>query len=128
MTVDGKDGDRGKGQLSPEDRDALLKRASDIGQKLDEVRHRQAPAKPASGGRGEAMGRGLRASTELIGGIVVGGTLGWFLDEWLGTRPLLFILLFLLGSAAGILNVVRMASRDKTPPAPSVRDDDEEDK
>lgn len=126
MTVDGKDGDRGRGEISPEDRAALQKRASEIGQKLDQAKGRKPAAPAADGGRGSAMARGLRASTELIGGIVVGSAIGWYLDRWLGTRPWLFILLFLLGSAAGMLNIIRMAQRERTPPAPSVKDDEDE--
>jgi ATP synthase protein I len=50
------------------------------------------------------------------------------LDKWLGTFPWLFILFFLLGSAAGMLNIVRQAQREKTPPAPSVKDDEDDEK
>ena len=71
------------------------------------------------------MGRALRISTELIGGIVVGGAIGWALDHWLGNKkPWLFILFFLLGAVAGIMNIVRAAAKEKTPPAPSVPDDE----
>ena len=69
----------------------------------------------------------MRASADLIGGIVAGGLIGWYLDKWLGTdKPVMFVLFFLLGAAAGILNVIRVAMREKTPPAPSVPDDDED--
>lgn len=68
----------------------------------------------------------MRAAAELIGGVVVGGALGWFLDQWLNTKPWLFIVCFLLGSAAGMLNIIRSASQEKTPPAPSVKDTDED--
>ena len=115
------------GKISPQDRDALIRRSQDIGQRLDTVKRQrdqgirpQGPS-PAS--------RGLRASAELIGGIFAGGLIGWYLDKWLGTqKPVMFVLFFLLGAAAGILNVVRSAMREKTPPAPSVRDDDDEDR
>ena len=115
------------GEISPEDREALRRRSQDIGQRLETVTRQrdqgtwpQGPS-PAS--------RGLRASAELIGGIVAGGLIGWYLDKWLGTqKPVMFVLFFLLGAAAGILNVIRSAMRDKTPPAPSVRDVDDEDR
>jgi ATP synthase protein I len=69
------------------------------------------------------MGRGMRAAAELIGGVVVGGVLGWYLDVWLNTKPWMFILFFLLGTGAGMLSIIRQAQREKTPPAPSVKDD-----
>lgn len=114
------------GDISPEDRDALKRRSQDIGRRLETVtRQRDQGTRPQSGPT--PAGRGLRASAELIGGIVAGGLIGWYLDKWLGLqKPIMFVLFFLLGAAAGILNVVRSAMREKTPPAPSVRDDDED--
>jgi len=116
-----------RGAIAPEDRDALKRRSQDIGQRLDTVnRQRDRGTRPQGP---SPAGRGLRASAELIGGIVAGGLIGWYLDKWLGTqKPVMFVLFFLLGAAAGILNVVRSAMREKTPPAPSVRDDDDEDR
>jgi ATP synthase protein I len=115
------------GEISPEDREALRRRSQDIGQRLETVtRQRDHGARPQGP---SPASRGLRASAELIGGIVAGGLIGWYLDKWLGLqKPIMFVLFFLLGAAAGILNVVRSAMRDKTPPAPSVRDDDDEDR
>jgi ATP synthase protein I len=121
MSNDGKDG-----QLSPAEREALKARSSGLGQKLETAKGRHAPAKDGAA-QGTAMARALRLSTELIGGIVVGGAIGWFLDRWLGTWPWLFILFFMLGSAAGMMNIVRTASKEKTPPAPSVPFDDDDD-
>ena len=115
------------GEITPEDRDALSRRSQDIGQRLDTVnRQRDQGTRP----RGPSpASRGLRASAELIGGIVAGGLIGWYLDKWLGMqKPVMFVLFFLLGAAAGIMNVIRSAMREKTPPAPSVRDDDEDDR
>jgi ATP synthase protein I len=43
--------------------------------------------------------------------IVIGAAAGYFLDRWLGTSPWLFFLFFVLGLAAGILNVYRTAAK-----------------
>ena len=43
--------------------------------------------------------------------IVIGAWLGWLLDRWLGTSPWLFFLFFVLGLAAGVLNVYRTAGK-----------------
>ncbi|HHK73726.1 MAG TPA: AtpZ/AtpI family protein [Rhizobiales bacterium] len=59
--------------------------------------------------RGTAMGMAFRLVTELIAGLVVGGFLGWWIDKWLGTMPLFLLIFFVLGTAAGILNVIRTA-------------------
>jgi ATP synthase protein I len=125
MSVDGSKPPDPRGKIAPEDREALRRRSDAIGQRLDEVaRKREAVRRP----QGSATaGRAMRASAELIGGIVAGGLIGWYLDKWLGTeKPIMFVLFFLLGAAAGILNVIRVAMREKTPPAPSVPDDDED--
>ena len=63
----------------------------------------------SSGDTGGAMAKGLRAASELVAGILVGGFIGWQLDWWLGTKPWLSIVFFLLGVAAGFWNVMRVA-------------------
>jgi ATP synthase protein I len=126
MSNDSGSNDQGKGLLSPAERDALKARSAGLGQKLEAAKGHHAPPKDGAA-QGTAMAKAMRLSTELIGGIVVGGAIGYFLDKWLGTFPWLFILMFMLGSAAGIMNVVRTASKEKTPPAPSVPDDDDDD-
>lgn len=125
MSVDGSKQPDPKGEISPEDREALRRRSEAIGKRLDEVKHeRDAERRPQGP---STAGRAMRASADLIGGIVAGGLIGWYLDAWLGTqKPIMFVLFFLLGAAAGILNVIRVAMREKTPPAPSVPDDDED--
>ncbi len=135
MSSDEKDDRRPRGQIAPEDREAFRQRSADLGRKLEEARHSpvQSSARQqgenAGTGRGAAMGRALRVSAELLGGIIVGSGIGWGLDKWLELRkPWFFVLFFLLGAAAGILNVIRMAMREKkTPPLPSVRDDEDAD-
>ena len=128
MSNDDKTGRQASDALSAEERAALSKRATDIGTKIESAKSRHATPHHGDTSQGNAMAKGLRISAELIGGVVVGGGLGWLLDKWLGTFPWLFIVFFLLGSAAGMLNIVRQAQREKTPPAPSVRDDEDDDK
>ena len=43
--------------------------------------------------------------------VTVGTIIGFILDNWFDTKPLLIIIFFLLGAAAGILNVFRAAKR-----------------
>ena len=72
------------------------------------------PGEDASDGSGpgrnaSALARGFRLSTELVAGVLVGAFIGWALDAWLGTRPWGMIVFFLLGFAAGVVNVMRAA-------------------
>ena len=54
---------------------------------------------------------GLHIGVELVAGVIGGALLGYFLDEWLGTRPFGLIALLFLGSAAGMLNAHRYIKR-----------------
>ena len=51
-----------------------------------------------------------RVATELLAGLLIGGSIGWTIDSWLETNPWFLILFFLLGGAAGILNLWRVVS------------------
>jgi len=63
--------------------------------------------KPSS--RSVVLGRAFRLVSELVIGLVVGGAIGWYLDRWLGTTPIMLLIFFVLGVAAGVLNVMRAA-------------------
>ena len=74
------------------------------------ARHAPAPG-PEPQGQGAALGQALRLGVELVAGVAVGGFIGWALDRFLGTAPLLMVVFLGLGAAAGIMNVVRTAKR-----------------
>lgn len=56
------------------------------------------------------LGLAFRVSVELVSALVVGAAIGWSLDYWLETRPWLMVVFIILGGAAGILNVYRLAN------------------
>ncbi len=91
--------------------------------RLQEARAKRGLDKPPEGSRGGLptgpWGIGFRAGVEVVSALVVGIVIGLLLDRWLGTWPWLFLLFFVAGSAAGILNVYRLfsprrAGSDKT--------------
>ena len=96
-----------------DDRDlgAIQDRLKNLDRKLDTAQRRQPSEAPDPSGRGEAMGIAFRIATELVAGVFVGALLGWALDKWLGTAPILLIVFLLLGIAGGLLNSVRAARR-----------------
>jgi F0F1-type ATP synthase assembly protein I len=50
----------------------------------------------------------------LVGPVVLGGAIGYFLDQWLHTKPLLLIVLGILGVGVGVFDVVKIAgAQDK---------------
>jgi len=53
------------------------------------------------------IGSAFKISTELVAAVFVAIFIGWYLDKWLGTKPIFLIILLLVGIAAGIFNVVR---------------------
>ena len=57
------------------------------------------------------IGQAFKLSTELVAAVLVGTIIGFILDNWFDTKPWLIIIFFFLGTAAGILNVVRTANR-----------------
>lgn len=94
------------------DEAALSARLRHLGERLDREGASQRP-EPANEPRptadASALARGLRLSSELVAGVLVGGLIGWLLDRWLGTSPWGLIVFVLLGFAAGVLNVMRAA-------------------
>jgi|TARA_B100000700_G_scaffold308185_1_gene385531 ATP synthase protein I len=61
--------------------------------------------------KGTFMGFAFKLGTELVAAVAVGTIIGFILDSWFGTKPWLIIVFFFIGSAAGILNVIRAAKR-----------------
>ncbi len=68
---------------------------------------------PPPGGSGQlpqasTWGVGFRAGVEVVSALIAGVGLGWLLDRWLGTWPWLFLVFFVFGGIAGVLNVYRL--------------------
>ena len=61
--------------------------------------------------RGSFMGSAFKLGTELVAAVAVGTIIGFILDNWFDTKPWLMIIFFFLGTAAGILNVIRTANK-----------------
>jgi ATP synthase protein I len=103
-------------QSSGEDRDdrdlrAIQDRLNSLDKKLGSAQARQPATPEEPNARSEAMGVAFRIATELVAGVFMGGLLGWALDKWLGTAPILLIVCLLLGIAGGLLNSVRAAMK-----------------
>ena len=62
-----------------------------------------------------------------MAGVLVGAAIGWAIDRWLGISPWGLIVFLLLGFAAGVINVMRVAGvapeQNRANP-PAGRDDD----
>jgi F0F1-type ATP synthase assembly protein I len=49
----------------------------------------------------------------LPAGAVAGYMLGWLLDEWLHTKPILAVVMAFLGVAGGVVEVLRILAREE---------------
>ena len=50
----------------------------------------------------------MRIGVEMVATLIVGGGIGLLLDRWLGTTPWLMLVFFILGAAAGLVNIYRV--------------------
>jgi ATP synthase protein I len=48
----------------------------------------------------------------LVGTIIVGGAIGYFLDRWLHTKPVFMFIFGCIGFAAGVRDVLRRLPKD----------------
>ncbi|SDG39958.1 AtpZ/AtpI family protein [Pelagibacterium luteolum] len=56
------------------------------------------------------LARGLRIGAEFVAAILVGSGIGYVIDLAAGTSPWALLIMFMLGFAAGILNVTRVVA------------------
>jgi ATP synthase protein I len=61
--------------------------------------------------KGIFLGNAFKLGTELIAAVIVGTIIGFILDNWFGTKPILIIIFFFFGAATGILNVIKAAKK-----------------
>ena len=95
----------GKKTSTTENR-SLTERISELENRKSNLQDKKAKAQmPAEG-----MALAGRVATELVAGIVVGGAVGWALDEVFDTSPLWLVVLFFLGAIGGMMNVWRIAT------------------
>lgn len=60
---------------------------------------------------GNAMGFAFRVLSEFVGAVIVGAFIGWWIDRVAGTAPAFVIVFLLMGAAAGVWNVYRIAMK-----------------
>jgi ATP synthase protein I len=106
----------GSRDRSSPDEAALSARLGSLDQRLSEIRGSRKIGTDQSGNeqdaaqaKASAMAIGLRLSSELVAGVLVGAALGWGFDRLLSTSPWGLIVFLLLGFTAGVINVMRAA-------------------
>ena len=85
--------------------------------RLDRLEQRLADAKAREAARtgtgpapdaNEQLGQKVLAT--LLGGLLGGTIIGWGFDQLLGTWPVLFITLMVLGTASGFWSIIKMSN------------------
>ena len=68
--------------------------------------------KPSTGmsERSSVLSLAFRVAVEIVSAVAIGFGIGWCLDDWVGTKPWLMVMFVMIGFAAGMLNIYRMAS------------------
>ena len=108
------DSGNGSRDQSSSDEAALSARLGSLDHRLSEIEGSRKIRTDQSGdeqaqARASAMAVGLRLSSELVAGVLVGAALGWGFDRLLSTSPWGLIVFLLLGFTAGVINVMRSA-------------------
>jgi len=83
----------------------------DLDDRLRRLREREGSggAEPdRRGSTSSGLGMAMRIGVELVAALLIGVGIGWGLDYLLGTGPWLLVVFFLLGSAAGMMNIYRV--------------------
>jgi ATP synthase protein I len=119
VNSDGKDGQEQEkaNQALARDDAALQARLNTLTSALDERQRRPAAGEADLAGQpiGRAINLGFRVLTEFVTAIVVAAVIGWQLDAWFHTGPILLIVFLCFGTGAGFLNVYRIAAKPTGP-------------
>ena len=93
--------------MKPDDLENRIAKARASGERHGSV----APTGGGDPGIESAMSFGLRAGSQFVSAVVLGGGLGWAIDRWLGTKPFAMLILMVLMFIAAMANVWRSMSK-----------------
>jgi ATP synthase protein I len=93
--------------MKPDDLEDRIAKARAAGERHGSA----APSGGSDPGIESAMGFGLRAGSQFVSAVVLGGGLGWAIDRWLGTKPFAMLILMVLMFIAAMANVWRSMSK-----------------
>lgn len=95
--------------MAPDDQDdSDARRMAELERRLKEAQRQRGEVRQTESPPSK-LGVAFRLVTELLAGVIVGEAIGWALDRFFGTAPILLIVMFLVGVAAGFFNVLRTA-------------------
>ena len=78
----------------------------EIKEKIDKIKS-ELETKKISEKNVSPFGHAMKMGTEFVAAVFVASFIGIYIDKWLETTPIFIIFFFIIGSVAGIFNVVR---------------------
>lgn len=87
-------------------------RLQELGEKIRLINEAEARKKAPADERVNASSV-WRVSSDLLGGVAAGSIVGLSLDHFLGTAPWLFLICFIMGTAAGFMMIYRSTAFDE---------------
>lgn len=80
----------------------------ELGDSIEKARKK---AEGEEGKKGNSQASAMRISVDLLSGVIVGSFAGYYLDKWLDTKPVFFLICFFLGVAGSVRNIYRDIQR-----------------
>jgi len=93
--------------MSRDEKSVQEEKLKEIGEKIEKYKlnHTTNDVKQKNK-RGKQISIAMRLSTELVVASIVGAILGWYIDKWLNTKPIFFIIFLLLGVISGVKTAI----------------------
>ena len=89
---------------------STIKKNDDLAKRIEKALNKEEKQKTENNSNQTLINTFSRVATELLSGLLIGACIGWTIDKWLNTSPWFLIIFFLLGGAAGILNLWRIVT------------------
>ena len=90
---------------------SMLKKNDDLSKRIDKALSKEGKKETIDKNNNHSLVNAFsRVATELLAGLLIGAGIGWTIDKWINSSPWFLIIFFLLGGAAGILNLWRIVT------------------
>ena len=89
---------------------STVKKNDDLTKRIEKALNKEGKQKTENNSNQTLINTFSRVATELLAGLLIGAGIGWTIDKWMNSSPWFLIIFFLLGGAAGILNLWRIVT------------------
>ena len=90
---------------------SIIKKNDNLSNRIDKALNKEGKKETTDKNNNNSLVNAFsRVATELLAGLLIGAGIGWTIDKWMNSSPWFLIIFFLLGGAAGILNLWRIVT------------------